>query len=517
MAAADRHVVSEADHERDAAALRLVATVSHELRGPLHAVLGLSELLRDRIDDVESERLLRAVRREAEAMGVIISDLLDYSRAESGEIALTRTSFSPAQAIHEVVESTRQAAARKGLAVTLIVQPDVHRWVAGDAVRYRQVVRNLLTNAVRYTDHGTIHVTVSLSAPDPAYLVCEVADTGIGIPIESQASIFEPFVRAHGNRQGGTGLGLAVSARLAELLGGHIAVESEAGSGSVFRFTAHLPETSERPPRRRDTLVDSGKSGRVLVVEDSQVNRMLAAGQLEQLGWEAVLAETGEEAVEIFATDEFVAVLMDWNLPGIDGLEATLRIRQSGHLGAHVPVIAMTANALAGDRDRCIAAGMNDFLTKPVGLDDLAAVLSRWTDLSSPSGTEPRHNRSVDDAILAALEAELGDPALVDTLVDSFVDELSDRTQTIRASVDDNDLESLRRAAHTLKSTAALVGATDLAGLCDRLCHVESLAEAHVLPVRLLEEADDVRRALDLRAQARRVHPDRLRPGGGHA
>lgn len=489
------------DHERDDT-LRFVATVSHELRGPLHAVLGLSELLHDRIDDLESDRLLRAVRREAQAMEVIISDLLDYSRAESGDIRLTASSFSPAQLIQEVVVSTRQSAARKGLSVSLTVHPVVHRWVRGDAVRYRQVVRNLLSNAVRYTDHGAIHVSVSVSSDDPDSLLCEVVDSGIGIPNESLGSIFDPFTRAHHDRRGGTGLGLAVSQRLAALLGGRIVVESELGRGSRFRFTAALPETSERPAQRRDAPIDNRKTGRILVVEDSQVNRMLAAGQLEELGWEPVLTETGEEALAVFGTEEYAAVLMDWNLPGIDGLETTRRIRRSGHLGAHVPVIAMTANALAGDRDRCIAAGMNDFLTKPVSLSDLAAVLSRWTDVA-PSSTEPRHNRSVDPAVLAELETELGDPALVNALIASFVEELSDRTQAIRTAVDINDLDSLKRAAHTLKSTSALVGANDLAAVCDRLCRVESLQEAHLLPVRLLDEADDVRQALELRTSGR--------------
>jgi len=455
----------------DGEELEFVAKVSHELRGPLHSILGLSELMIESGLEGESNRLATAIHREAGSLRVMIDDLLNFARINAGRLELVERPFSPARLVADIVASARPSAARKGLSLLVNVDPAVPRAVSGDELRYGQVIRNLVNNSIRYTDRGSVTVTVG---NDGDAVICAVADTGIGIGPEAMSSLFEPFHQGHVTRPGGTGLGLAISRRIVALMGGDIHVDSAVGEGSVFRVAITFDRADAVVVPEVDDTEGRERSGRVLVVEDSEVNQMLATSQLALLGFEAEIAPSGEVALELVSSGGYEAILMDWNLPGLDGLETTRRMRDAEGGAADVPIIAMTANALTGDRERCLDAGMDDFLSKPVSIEDLSAVLDRHVrepERHSAAGAlTPRHNRSVDVDVLDALAAELGDDETVRTLVATFLDELPQRHQAIVDGVAAGDLVTARRAAHTLKSTSALLGARDLAHLCASFC-----------------------------------------------
>jgi len=443
--------VRDDDGEND---VRFVAAVSHELRSPLHAVLGLSELLADADLTPDQRVLADAINAEAESMRVLIDDILDLARLSSGRIELRNDPFSPVGCISGIVDSHRLDAEAKGVALLFEWDPEVPRLIRGDVLRYGQIARNLVSNAVRYTDEGSIRLRLRIESE--GRLVLSVTDTGIGIPADRVDRVFDPFVRLHPSHAGGTGLGLAISKRLAAVLEGRLTLTSVVDEGSVFELTIPYVETDAPQPVGVERLGPS-RQGRVLVVEDSPVNQMLAMNQLATLGIEAHVVATAEEAYRFLAAMAVDAILMDWNLPGADGLEATAHTRPLGLVDHDTPIVAMTANALAGDRERCIEAGMSDFLAKPVGIDDLRLVLDRWLDVEPTPGT--------DFDTLERLAHELGDPALVVVLVNTYLDELASRRDALGGA----DLDERRRAAHTLKSTSRLLGADGLAELCGDL------------------------------------------------
>lgn len=434
--------------------VRYVAAVSHELRSPLHAVLGLSELLSDADLAPDHRALADAIRLEAESMKILIDDILDLARLSSDRFELRQEPFSPMRTLSGIIESHRLNAGEKTVEVLFESDPEVPRQVLGDALRFGQIARNLISNAVRYTDEG--EVRVRLGTDHDRRLVLSVSDSGVGIPRDRLEHIFDPFVRVHPARAGGTGLGLAISKRLAAALGGELGVDSVEGQGSVFELSIPAVET-DAPGEPGVQRLGRRRHGCVLVVEDSPVNQMLASSQLATLGVGAHVVGTAEDAFTHLQANTVDAILMDWNLPGADGLEATRHIRSAGLVGESIPIIAMTANALAGDRERCIEAGMSDFLAKPVGIDDLRLVLDGWLDVEQAAAT--------DSDALDELGREVGDPALVVVLVMTFLDELADR----RTAIAGTDTAERRRAAHTLKSTSSLLGAHVLAGLCGEL------------------------------------------------
>ncbi len=445
--------------KNDPSPLRLLANASHEIRGPLHAILGLAELLTKREIRQEDKRLVHALQTEASALRVLIDDLLDYSRAAESGLELESDSFGIAELVANVVESSRPLAENKGLELILLCDPEVPQFVLGDKVRYGQVVRNLIRNAVKFTETGS--VTVELNMHD-GLLACSVVDTGPGILPNMIGSIFTPFVQAHSTATG-SGLGLAISSELARLMGGYIGVESEPEQGSKFTFVAALPSAKDSGKTVADANL-SANVGRILVVEDNEVNQLLARKQLEILGYEPVVVGTGEEAVER-AGENFAAILMDWNLPGIDGLEATRQIRADESIQPHPAIIAMTANALSSDEDECIAAGMSKFLSKPVSIEDLEQALQSVI----PQAQTREVDRRKSAAMIEDLVETLGGVEIVLQLVETFVSELSKHSQMIAAMVMPTDSQQLARSAHTLSSSAALLGASELTAIAQLL------------------------------------------------
>ncbi len=370
-----------------------LATMSHEIRTPMNGVLGMLDLIGGEEIQGEKARYLGLARDSAHGLLTVINDILDYSRLEARSVALEAVAFDPAEAARSVAELLREGAAAKGVALTLELAPDLPATVVGDPARTRQVLFNLVGNAVKFTRAGS--VTLALGhAPAEAGAVelrFEVTDTGIGIPAEVLGRLFERFSQAEGStarRYGGSGLGLAISRQLVRLMGGDIAVESEPGKGSRFSFSVRCPrEAGGRPVKRSapPPVIPAASLARILVVEDNEVNQLLITRMLARRGHVVQLARDGEQALRRLEREQFDLVLMDVHLPGMDGVTATRRIRQMRPPRGRMPIIALTADAMMGDRDRYLAAGMDDYISKPIDTEALHDAIARALD---PAGAE---------------------------------------------------------------------------------------------------------------------------------
>jgi signal transduction histidine kinase/CheY-like chemotaxis protein/ligand-binding sensor domain-containing protein len=355
-----------------------VANISHEMRTPLNAVIGFTHLALQLATQPELVEYLRNVDLSAKGLLNLINDILDFSKTESGHVKIVPVAFALRPFIADIASILGREASRKGLELKSVVEDSALEWVFADQGRLRQVLVNLLGNALKFTSRGTVTLQVSHSAKQ---LKLAVSDTGIGIPPDKQNTIFEAFQQADNStcrRYGGTGLGLTISKKLVESMGGQLLLTSELGKGSTFWFTIDAPAASAPPPVAQTSEEMPARPMKILVVEDNRVNQALILALLRKRGHTSTVAGNGLEALAAIERDSFDLVLMDIQMPEMDGLEAVRRIRKAETMtGLRLPVVAMTAQAMAGDREAILAAGMDDYLEKPVQLRRLDEVLSR--------------------------------------------------------------------------------------------------------------------------------------------
>jgi signal transduction histidine kinase/HPt (histidine-containing phosphotransfer) domain-containing protein/ActR/RegA family two-component response regulator len=447
-----------------------LATMSHEIRTPMNGVLGMLEMLEHQSINSDQRAIVATMRSSASALLRIIDDVLDFSKIEAGRIDLEETPFSLSDLVGGTVEALRPQATAKDLRFTVEVAPGSADALIGDPVRVRQILFNLLGNAVKFTQTGSVHVS-AMTAPigeGRHDVTLKVTDTGIGISADERARLFQPFAQADSSttrRFGGSGLGLSIVRRLAQLMGGDVTVRSKPGVGSVFTVSLQLraaPEASALPTaalqKLRPAICATGS--RVLVVDDHPVNRQVMTGLLGLLGLMVDVAVDGVEALSLWQPRRYAVVLADMHMPRMDGYALTgeIRAREAAIGAPRTPIVAVTANAMRGEEERCLEGGMDAYLAKPVAIARLSATLGRWIALAPPA--DPPAG-VVDRPMLRSWLGD--DEATLRSLLAEFLNTARQNEHEIEAALGSVEISAAVMPSHNLRGGALAVGAHALA------------------------------------------------------
>ena len=465
--AEDRRLVEESGKLKG----ELLANVSHEIRTPMNAIIGLTEVILSRPLNPGQLEPLETIREAGISLLALINDVLDFSKIEARMFELNLVDFKPSTLLETTAELLRGLAQEKDLTLRLWIDPQLPSVLRGDRNRLRQILLNLIGNAIKFSEHGEI--VVSVTASQPGEMTVTVQDKGIGLSPEAQARLFRPFVQGEGSitrQQAGTGLGLSICKRLVELMGGKIWVESILGQGSTFGF--RVPQAVGSTP----TLVDQSQAraqralpqgARILVAEDHLANQLVARHQLELLGLKADFVRNGRAAVEAINTNHYDLVLMDCLMPEISGYQATREIRRTEEVtGKHVQIVAMTAGALSGDRAKCLEAGMDDYISKPVEAATLRRVLC--DRLANLSGDDEPTRDVLEPINFQSLEINYG-VANVPELAGLFVEGAGLELQELLLLVGERDLEGTGKHLHGLRGLCGIICSPLLVSDCEQL------------------------------------------------
>jgi CheY-like chemotaxis protein/HPt (histidine-containing phosphotransfer) domain-containing protein/two-component sensor histidine kinase len=496
--------------------------MSHEIRTPLNGVTGMLELLSSTTLDEQQQRYVHGAQSSADCLMSLINGILDFSKIEQGMLELDPVDFDLHRLIHDVADIMAPAARKSGLEIMCELSPDLPKWVSADNARLRQILLNLISNAVKFTEKGRVSIEAQKQYTDTGDLMVRIAvsDTGIGIPVDRLHRLFKLFSQVDGSttrRFGGTGLGLALCKKLVELFGGEIGVESESEKGSTFWFTVCLQAPTEEHPEvitDSDVAAETARSAkimeqephdfRVLVAEDYEINQVVVREFLRRFGLECEIVGDGLVAVDQAKTGQFDLILMDCQMPLMDGLQAARVIRDAespdhglARNGRRIPIIALTANAVAGDREECLEAGMDDYLTKPITCQALTNMLLRWMPTPQSKGLEPIPHETVSRvsvgsaSVPEAFDFEqlmsqcFGDSDLAIELLNMF--ELRGRQSLLDLEVviASNDRLAIQHLSHGVRGVAA------------NLCALRLRESAGALERRCLDEAIELKSLLD--------------------
>ena len=490
---------------------QFLANMSHEIRTPMNGVLGMAALLRDESLTPTQHRRVEAIRSSGDALLKIIDDILDLSKIEAGKLVLDSAPLDLRALVEQVRVLLEPACAAKGVVFACLIAPALPAFVRGDPLRVRQVLINLAGNAVKFTTQGSVQIAVSgaRAGDDPETVRFDVVDTGRGITPAAQTALFAPFTQADASisrEYGGSGLGLAISRQLVQAMGGRIGLESAPGQGSRFWFALPMPAVSATDAsslRDSATANIAGLAGlrfdaHVLLAEDNEINQEVARGAVQKWGCRVTTVNNGREALDAIAREAFDLVLMDCQMPELDGLSATRMLREAEGSGAHhLPVVALTANAFEADREQCFAAGMDDYISKPFRDAEIAAMLLRWlvpvsgTDLANVANEElaemesaGKQSRPLAESNAAAVDALVfdadalarlrayqvpGEEDMVTGVLSRFLNSAGTHIESMRAAMARDDLAAAGAAAHAMKASAAFAGAPRLSAACAQL------------------------------------------------